>query len=594
MKRQDLTGQTFGEWLVLYYVGNGRYHCKCSCGVEKDILRSSLIHGESTSCGHTRLKRDLTGQTFGELTALRHLGYGIWECLCSCGNIIQVRGFDLEHHNITSCGHNKTKLKDMIGKKYGEWTVLDLSDKKRYLTCKCECGTVKDVAAYSLISGRSTNCGCKRGLDLVGKKFGDLTVIGRDELSGWICKCSCGNITTAGAYHLLRGKRMSCGCKATEYKRQTMLERYGDTATSRINNPRDKASIEACNNKDEMLRHIAYIKNASGNDKKPRIEELAASLGINIGPTYRVLRRLDLLDEIQHSVFGRMENEVSDFVESLGAKVDRHRKDLLNGLEIDIYIPDKKIGIEFNGTYWHSEEIKGKTYHLNKTLRAYKNGIHLIHIFEYEWADEQKRRKILDMLRRMINPSSNTIVYARRTELREVGSSESTEFLEENHLQGSINSSINYGLYYNNKLVALMTFGKPRFNKEYQWELHRLAYKNGVVVVGGADRLFKHFIKENNPTSIISYCDISKFDGHVYPRLGFKATLSDITEPNYMWVESHTNIALPRYKTMKHKLLAAGLGTPDMTENDIMENLGFIKVYDCGNLRFTWTPTSLN
>lgn len=590
MERQDLTGQTFGEWLVLYYVGNGRYHCRCSCGVEKDILRSSLIHGESTSCGHTRLKRDLTGQTFGELTALRHLGYGIWECQCSCGNIIQVRGFDLEHHNIISCGHNKTKLKDMIGKKYGEWTVLGLSDKKRYLTCRCECGTVKDVAAYSLISGKSTNCGCKRGLDLIGKKFGDLTVIGRDELSGWICKCSCGNITTSGAYHLLRGKRMSCGCKATEYKRQTMLERYGDTATSRVDNPRDTWTIEACNNKENMLEHIAYIKNSSGSNKKPRIEELAYSLGITIGSTYRVLRRLGLLDEVQHSVFGRMENEVSDFVESLGVKVDRHRKDLLNGLEIDIYITDKKIGIEFNGTYWHSEEMKGKTYHLNKTLRAYKKGIHLIHIFEYEWADEQKQRKILDMLRRMIDPSYNTIVYARKTELREVGSSESTAFLEENHLQGSINSSINYGLYYNNELVALMTFGKPRFNKEYQWELHRLAYKNGVVVVGGADKLFKHFIKENNPTSIISYCDISKFDGHVYPRLGFKATLSDITEPNYMWVESHTNKALPRYKTMKHRLLAAGLGTPDMTENDIMESLGYTKVYDCGNLRFTWTP----
>lgn len=592
MERQDLTGKTFGEWLVLYYVGNGRYHCRCSCGAEKDILRSSLIHGESTSCGHTRLKRDLTGQTFGELTALRHLGYGIWECQCSCGNIIQVRGFDLEHHNITSCGHNKTKLKDMIGKKYGEWTVLGLSDKKRYLTCRCECGTVKDVAAYSLISGKSTNCGCKNKIDLIGHKFGSWTVIKRIEGSRWLCRCTCGKLKIHTTSNLKAGRTLSCGCNTTEYKRNTMLDRYGDTATSRINNPRDKASIEACNNKDEMLKHIAYIKNASGTDKKPRIEELAASLGINIGPTYRVLRRLDLLDEVQHSVFGRMENEVSDFVESLGAKVDRHRKDLLNGLEIDIYIPDKKIGIEFNGTYWHSEEIKGKTYHLNKTLRAYKKGIHLIHIFEYEWVDEQKRRKILDMLRRMINPSSNTIVYARKTELREVGSSESTEFLEENHLQGSINSSINYGLYYNNKLVALMTFGKPRFNKEYQWELHRLAYKNRVIVVGGADRLFKHFIKENNPSSIISYCDISKFDGHVYPRLGFKAILSDITEPNYMWVDSHTNIALPRYKTMKHKLLAAGLGTPDMTENDIMESLGYTKVYDCGNLRFTWARPS--
>ena len=277
MERQDLTGQTFGEWLVLYYVGNGRYHCRCSCGTEKDILRSSLIHGESTSCGHTRLKRDLTGQTFGELTALRHLGYGIWECQCSCGNIIQVRGFDLEHHNITSCGHNKTKLKDMIGKKYGEWTVLGLSDKKRYLICRCECGTVKDVAAYSLISGKSTNCGCKNKIDLIGHKFGSWTVIKRIEGSRWLCRCTCGKLKIHTTSNLKAGRTLSCGCNTTEYKRNTMLDRYGDTATSRINNPRDKASIGACNNKDEMLRHIEYIKNASGTDKKPRIEELAAS-----------------------------------------------------------------------------------------------------------------------------------------------------------------------------------------------------------------------------------------------------------------------------------------------------------------------------
>ena len=100
--------------------------------------------------------------------------------------------------------------------------------------------------------------------------------------------------------------------------------------------------------------------------------------------------------------------------------------------------------------------------------------------------------------------------------------------------------------------------------------------------------MFKRFIRDNSPKSIITYCDISKFTGNVYSRLGFKADKDCITEPNYVWVKPLGNIVLKRYQTMKHKLIEDGLGNENQTEDEIMENLGFLKIYDSGNLRLSW------
>ena len=135
-----------------------------------------------------------------------------------------------------------------------------------------------------------------------------------------------------------------------------------------------------------------------------------------------------------------------------------------------------------------------------------------------------------------------------------------------------------------------MTFGKPRFNNNYEWELIRLCWKAGVRVIGGAPKLFKYFKDKYNPTSIISYCDISKFNGKVYKKLGFE--LDGITEPTYVWVDNYTGEVLSRYQTMKHKLVEQGLGTEVQTEDEIMENLGYLKIYDCGNARYIWSNIS--
>ena len=218
---------------------------------------------------------------------------------------------------------------------------------------------------------------------------------------------------------------------------------------------------------------------------------------------------------------------------------------------------------------------------------ALKNRIRLIHIFEYEWNDKRKQRILKEMIYGVIANNRNT-VYARNCIISKIDTSVEREFLERHHLQGCVASNIAYGCYYNNKLIGVMTFGKPRFNQSFEYELLRLTWDAQYDVIGGAERLYKHFINEVNPKSIVSYCDLSKFNGNVYFRLGFKTEISNISRPNYVWVKSYENIVKSRYQTQKHKLLEDGLGKYGNTEDEIMDNLGFLKIYDSGNIRFEW------
>jgi hypothetical protein len=181
------------------------------------------------------------------------------------------------------------------------------------------------------------------------------------------------------------------------------------------------------------------------------------------------------------------------------------------------------------------------------------------------------------------------IVYARNTVVKSITSEEAQQFLEKYHLQGAINSEVNIGCLYRNELIGVMTFGKPRFNSNYEWELHRMCWKPDKIITGGLEKMFSYFKKTFNPQSIITYCDVAKFTGNSYYKMNFKLIQPNpITEPNYVWVLQRDNLILSRYQTMKQKLLDQGLGTKDQTENEIMESLNFLKVYDSGNIKLEW------
>lgn len=282
------------------------------------------------------------------------------------------------------------------------------------------------------------------------------------------------------------------------------------------------------------------------------------------------------------------ENEISEYIISLGmASESKIRGILSNNKEIDIYIPQLNIGIEYDGLKWHSEEFKDKNYHLNKTLECNDKGIRLVHIFEDEW--ENKKEIIKSMLCNILGKTPNRI-YARKCEIREVNTSEKKQFLNESHIQGDVSSLISYGLYYNDELVSLMCFGKPRINlgkktyEENEYELLRFCNKRFTNVIGAASKLFKHFINQHNPSIITSYCDYRWSVGKMYEMLGFE--LSHRSQPNYYYIQG--NNRKNRFKFRKSELIKEGYDA-DKSEHEIMLERGIYRIYDCGALVYKWT-----
>ena len=207
---------------------------------------------------------------------------------------------------------------------------------------------------------------------------------------------------------------------------------------------------------------------------------------------------------------------------------------------------------------------------------AKEHGFSCIHIFD--WDDQDK---IVSLLK------PREAVYARKCEVKEISKAEVDKFLNNYHLQGATKQlQYAYGLYYEGELVQVMTFGKPRYNKNYEYELLRLCSKAGISVVGGADKLLKQFEEQVKPSSIISYCDLSKFTGEVYEKLGFN--LVSQTEPAKHWYNPKTrrhitdNLLRQRGYDQLHKA-SFGKGT---SNEELMRNDDYVEIYDCGQLVF--------
>ncbi len=281
------------------------------------------------------------------------------------------------------------------------------------------------------------------------------------------------------------------------------------------------------------------------------------------------------------------EKEIGEYVKSLGIEIKTKVRDLLSDKkEIDILVPELGIGIEYDGLKWHSDEFKESNYHLNKTKECEKLGIRLIHIFEDEWVN--KKEIIKSMLSNILGKTQNKI-YARNCDVRKVSQEDKKKFLDDSHIQGNIGSFVNLGLYHDNELVSLMCFGKPRVNlgrkthKDGEFELLRFCNKPYTSVIGGASKLFKHFIDEYKPELITSYCDYRWSVGNMYVKLGF--TLSHHSQPNYYYIVG--NNRKNRFKYRKSELIKEGFDK-NKSERQIMKERNIHRIYDCGSLVYKW------
>lgn len=222
-----------------------------------------------------------------------------------------------------------------------------------------------------------------------------------------------------------------------------------------------------------------------------------------------------------------------------------------------------------------------ETYHQEKALTARLNEYSTFQIFDWDNVN-----KIAAML------LPKTRVYARKCAIEPIDQKTANDFLKMHHLQGAARGqTVCYGLYLNGSLISVMTFGKPRYNKNFEWELIRLCYHPEYSVTGGSEKLFKKFLQDHHPVSIISYCDKSKFSGRVYYNLGM--TLKSEGLPSKHWYSS-TETEKSKHITNNFLLQRGydqifnesyGKGT---SNEELIRARGYLPVFDCGQMTFEW------
>lgn len=274
-------------------------------------------------------------------------------------------------------------------------------------------------------------------------------------------------------------------------------------------------------------------------------------------------------------------------------KIDFTREEKINGRSYDFKIGDKLIEINPTATHnvaWspfgdHQPDIE-KNYHKKKLQLAIDNNYRCMMIWDWDNQNAIKNYLI----------GHKETIYARQCDIKIITEEEAKQLLEQYHFQGYARAKLNYGLFYENQLVSVMSFGSPRYNKNYQWEIIR--YCSTKNIIGGAERLFKHFIQENKVESVVSYCDLSKFSGDTYKKLGFE--LIRTSQPSLHWFRKKdkkhfTDNLIRAYgvsRVVNHcepeeDKIAIEAATNDNYQLMLLNE--FLPVYDCGQQTWGWT-----
>lgn len=603
-QKKEVVGQKINHWTILQDLGGGKVICKCDCevGTVRELYKKAVMYGKSKSCGCAsgRQTRNIVGQKINHWTVLEELADGKVKCQCDCENktirILYKKAVYEERSKSCGCAKVESMLKTKeesnmeptskyVGTIVKGWEVIEKVKGEPKLICKDKDGNIKTFFTSHVAREGIAEPNYYTKNDLTNKKINHWTVLKELGHGKIKVQCDCPNKTTRIIYKvtLTRGQSKSCGCAASDLAHSTMMKKYGDLCTLKVDNPRQDWQIEIINNKDKFISYLKEFKD--NHNRKPNVQDLVNLLSVNKANIMRVVHKYNAEEYIQF-MYGEshIEKELYEYIKSISKyKVLNHCRNILdNQYELDIYIPELKIAIEFNGNYWHSSIYKDKYYHQLKTMMCLDKNIRLIHIFEYEWINNKD--SIKSFLKSCLD-TNKVKVYAKQCNVVDIDKDEAKRFEDRYHLQKSANANIYKGLTYNNKLIALMTFGKPRFDNKYDYELIRLCFDSSYIVVGGAERLFKSFTDTFKTLSIISYCDITKFDGKVYKRLDFK--LDSVTPPNYVWCGKDNQI-FTRYQTQKHRLLELGVGEDTLSETEIMENLGYFKIYNSGNIKYIY------
>ena len=459
---------------------------------------------------------------------------------------------------------NKLKIKHMqetMQKEYNVQNIMQLQEYRDKIKINQALKTIDEKKEISqkvaktkkLLYGSSTYNNREKAQKTNLEKYGVANIVEREDVRE---KCKQGSIAKFGVENPFNSKEVQL--KADKILR----EKYGDKKSFADPEVRRKAEItnekrygnkNAFRNEDIQHKQFNTIKERYGVEYACQTENCA-----NASPKAKSKPNTSFI-ELLHP-------------EKTEIPIGKYRYDMLKDNTL----------IEIDPTFTHNTfknpygTPKDKNYHLDKTKIAIDNGYKCIHIFD--WDDKDKIKYLF---------LDKEQLYARALSISKVSLEDTTSFLNEYHLQNTCKGQIiRLGLYYKQELIEIMTFGKPRYNKNYEWELLRLCTHKDYKVVGGAEKLFKHFLDTISPNSIISYCDFSKFTGDVYLRLGFKQ--QGIAKPSKHWCKGTKHITDNLLRQRGYdQLFKANFGKGTSNEELMLEH-GWLPIYDCGQLTFIW------
>lgn len=379
-----------------------------------------------------------------------------------------------------------------------------------------------------------------------------------------------------------------------EKNTQTCMEKYGVKHGGLLPHVADMARKAACERRNysetfseifgDRDKAIAFLQG-----KNYSMIDLIPLFNASYSTIQQWITRWDLKDYINLAEGkSQYEDQLVEYVKSLGVdNIETHNRVICQGQELDLYMPDNRVAIEFNGEYWHNNERMPPNYHYNKSIMCERQGIRLIHIYQHQWMDFAKQAILKSIIRNALSKNTN-IIYARKCELKELTKKDVDLFSQMNSLHGHRNASIYLGLFYQGELVELMSFGKAFFSRDnsIDYECIRSITKINTTVVGGMNKLFKYFIHKWNPKKILYYVDYNTHNGNSMNKLGFEFI-------NY---SKHGVLNVSTCKEVTEKF-GAVFGRKPEKNREIQEYIRegkILSVYDAGVKKYIWTSTSNN
>lgn len=554
----------------------------------------------------------------GKITEIKDYNIGVQACSDSC-RVARIQSTCLEKYgdiNVLNSKHGKELAKQTNLEKYGsEYYSQTEECKQRYKKTIKEKYGVNAPIQFPEFKEKSKQTNLKR--------YGVEWAMQCKEIKEKVRKC---NVTRYGGLGiqspLLRQKIISTNRikygSDFGFGNASIQEKSKNSIRRKYHVDNFKQSLESLSEViiDPSKAHLyfefrenpqKYV--SSHYNYKPSVKTLCSDLGVSDTPVYDVLIKKNCKDIVDRTKTSYMESEMYQFLITLVDKSDIIVNDRIQikPQELDFYLPKYNFAIECNPTSthnssiasWEDTDVKTYNYHQKKSLLAQNKGIFLMHVFGYEWIH---KKEILKSMIRNILGKNHKKIYARQTKVVQLDDRSCKEFLDANHRQGNCSSRIRLGLVTksNDELVSVMTFsntrtsiGKQSSDTTDTYELIRFCSKLDTNVVGGASKLFKYFIDEYNPDKIISFSDIAHTKGNLYLNLGFVE--KGKSEPGYVWAKFLDQSYRSRVSCQKKNLIKVFDDVTEETirtksEGTIMQEHGYVKVYDSGVIRWEWTP----